>query len=261
MNSLITNTTKNKYTHYQPINHKKRSSTICKTNESNKRSVLFDFDGVLFNHKEGLNLIADRASSFVNELVKAGPSQVKEINKRLYTGYGHTLIGLKEEYGLDIDLHTFNEYIYDPFTINSIYGMERTKEMRVKASEARLALSVAHDLGLNTYIFTNAPKLWINLGLDMLYMSHLFTNDRVISAEDYTTVKPQRQIYLDVSRKLEGHQITFVDDNLLNVSNAPSDWTTWLYNNGSTSSMSGNIHKVNNLLYMFPSYVNDYEFL
>lgn len=197
------------------------------------RAVLFDLDGVIFHHDEAMNKVSKRASDFISELIRT--KHAEEINRRLYKGYGHTIIGLREEYNINMSLQDFNEFIYDSDTLASVCKLPLPMSSAIKAMEARQAIQAVKSAGHRCMVFTNAPKIWVDMALTTTGLLRHFKPEDILSAEDFTHVKPQRQIYVDVSKKLKDLDITFIDDSLLNVANAPAEWDAYLYGGNHTT--------------------------
>lgn len=202
--------------------------------------VLVDFDGVILRNSSASSYIAKKANKYVARTcqLRHDRKSVEQLNKQLYTAYGHTVIGLKH-HGVDTSLRSFNQVVYENF-------MDR-KDLKMTEKELKdwsLFRRRMNDLDLEVKFFSNASSIWIR---HFLEDDHRGLFDIQTKVESYmhtpmvydTLLKPQKAVY-DIITSMFDHQCKFyfIDDKLNNFQAVNSDprWIKiWLNGCGETS--------------------------
>lgn len=192
------------------------------------RAILFDIDGVLLRNRAVSRLTEDQVTRFVQRRLRTPTLlEAQNINRVMYTGFGHTLIGLQKVYGVRDSVHEFNLAVYTPEFFQSLSGaLVRDSETRACIRDARTALTHCRERGLEPFVFTNAPSIWANhalrvLGIcNLINMSNQFTSDHMVLDEGQL-LKPDPRLYERVRAVLHergfGPKLAFVDDSLTNL--------------------------------------------
>lgn len=120
-----------------------------------RATVLLDFDGVILRHPRASELIRDRCERYVSNMTSCHPtsSAARQLNRALYTTYGHTMYGLYR-LGYSASLQRFNSYVYGAINYDAL--MADSAELHKAIMADLYDLSKHHD----TYIFSNAPVTW-----------------------------------------------------------------------------------------------------
>ena len=118
-------------------------------------TVLLDFDGVVLRHSRASDLIRHRCERYVANMTGCHPdsTSARELNRALYTTYGHTSYGLYR-LGYSASRQRFESYVYGSIDYDAMLsdvGMSHDATMRELH-----ALCEHHD----TYIYSNAPLAW-----------------------------------------------------------------------------------------------------
>ena len=211
------------------VNHVDNS----KFNKNKNRTLLLDFDGVIFRNQKALQLIKDRAVKFIAKKMTISEEKAETVNTELYSHYGHTVIGLNKVFDPCITMKEFNDYLYNDDLFNDIMKMNYTVDYsnaKFDGIDARRLVNYTRGECIGTFVFTNAPVRWVEFALNNICIGNLFMNQEIISAEDFDYVKPQKNIYTDVQSDLGNDcKITFVDDSIVNIKSAPSSWNNILF--------------------------------
>ena len=108
-------------------------------NEIKKKTLLLDFDGVIFDNPAANNIIIDKVNKFVASKLEHIPqNNIKEINKNLYATYGHTLLGLDAHYNIKVSIKEFNDYIYDDDTFIKIAKIKQDFIIKFRAEQTKI---------------------------------------------------------------------------------------------------------------------------
>ena len=193
-------------------------------------TVLVDLDGVLVRPHPIHNRIANRCTRFVTKFIPGirDPHKIAELNRVLYTTYGHTVLGMHHclkcgtaaaagtagtvgtagtagtvgtaEYA-DL-LRGFNEFVYGMLDDGPTDAMLRNMDSR----EAREFLSAVPD----ARVFTNAPTEWVRAvssitGLDLN------------PADAGGFLKPDPRAYAAVTSADKGGEVILIDDAMINM--------------------------------------------
>lgn len=159
--------------------------------------LLLDIDGVLIRDHFLLDHVKNNVVRYVNKKLP-GMKRHEKINNLLYKAYGHTAIGLQEEFGLDT--REFNDYVYNRYLIAHLYDYIQNDESFKK--DAFIIKRICDFK--NVSFFSNAPLVWtepIREAIDL----------RIGNNEGY--LKPNMESYLTFGNE----KITFVDDKMCNL--------------------------------------------
>lgn len=186
-----------------------------------KRTLLLDFDGVLYSNKFAHTVIAERSTRYCNKFVKSHNNVfLDNFHRYMYKTYGHTVLGL-QKLGYDA---TIEEYNKDVFSNINFYNMDNEWDNTHIINKMVYEMK-SHDI--DTYIFSNAPKCWTVPLLKQMDI-HL-TEDRVL---ELGLLKPSYELYHNVDYIFNSN-IIFVDDNMINLEPVfnNTNWTKVLYAN------------------------------
>ena len=181
------------------------------------KTLLLDFDGVIFNNPRMNRMIQHRATIYFQHYTQVPYKVASKLNAKFYKNYGHTVTFMKDimEYPNEVNVQDFNEFVYSTKTLDTI-----SKEMR--QSDIHLASlwgdTIAefreHDYAIK--IFSNAPQNWIHRCLedfpdyDLKYMF-----DDCFCFDNLNFMKPKKESYMEVYDHEE--KIVFVDDSVDNL--------------------------------------------
>lgn len=205
-----------------------------KTLRPPKTVVLLDFDGVVLQNKRAHNYVTRKIEKLVQDVTgEKDIEHVKQMNKELYTQYGHTLLGL-QHMGYNITLDDFNDYVYG--------NVESYRHFTFSEKEIiDVCTMIMRSKRMNTDImlFSNADVLWLTNFLR--WDPTLYAIQDIV--DDFGVLKPQRDCYDLVNtylkEKLEYDSIYFVDDSKKNIEAAPESWVKILFNNNTQMTKIG----------------------
>lgn len=178
-----------------------------------KPQVLLDFDGVLLRSKKASNMVAKRCASFVGSKMNiASIDKSTNVNRYLYTNFGHTLLGLKA-LGYECSLQEFNDYVYGDIDYN-----ELCEDIIRHEAFDNLGLQNLLDQSENVYIFSNAPHSWIYNIMKSCCPNTLMKNTKYI--DTHNCLKTSRYLYHEICTRLsrnDSDKLFFIDDSLKNL--------------------------------------------
>ena len=181
--------------------------------------LLLDIDGVLIRDYVLLDHVKSNVVRYVSKKLP-GMKRHQKINNLLYKAYGHTAIGLQEEFGLDT--RDFDDYVYNRYLIAHLYDYIQTDEkFKRDAYVVRQLCDVT-----NITFFSNAPPNWtepIREAIDL----------RITNTHE--NLKPKFESYLKFGFD---DRIVFVDDKIENLIPTVmlSNWTPIQYSETAGSS-------------------------
>lgn len=160
--------------------------------------LLLDIDGVLIRDYVLLDHVKSNIVRYVSKKLP-GMKRHQKINNLLYKAYGHTAIGLQEEFGLDT--RDFDDYVYNRYLLAHLYDYIQTDE---KFKRDSIVLRHLCDVSRVTF-FSNAPLDWtepIREAIDL----------RITNTDG--NLKPKFDSYLKFGFS---DKIVFVDDKIENL--------------------------------------------
>lgn len=200
--------------------------------------LLLDVDGVIFRHPRVLKTVGYRVTRFVQSRIPqtCGLIDAHQVNKQLYTNYGHTLLGMHEVYSKNApSLEEFNHVVYR--------NIDKLLENKVhEDAQLRTLCEIALAKDVPIYLFSNAPHTWCQTIIEHMDLCSYIPEDRILSSDhpvfQEKLLKPVPKLYENVQTYLqqEHHNkdlgILFVDDswgNLKPVIRAPG-WKPMHFN-------------------------------
>lgn len=182
------------------------------------KTILLDFDGVIFREHALHNIVSRRCRQFVKRYVRVkDPHVLREINKSMYESTGHTLLGLKK-LGYNISRDEFNKYVYDHIDYGS-HLKEISPVQRQEIEHLKLLKDKCLDEKWDLHVFSNAPDFWCNT------ISHELFNFTLPTTTAFTNgyFKPDERSYKGIDAHFNASSYVFVDDKMVNLLNVPKD--------------------------------------
>lgn len=160
--------------------------------------LLLDIDGVLIRDYVLLDHVKSNIVRYVSKKLP-GMKRHEKINNLLYKAYGHTGIGIKEEFGLDT--RDFDEFVYNRYLIAHLYDHIQNDE---KFKQDALTLQRICDF-TSVSFFSNAPLNWTEPIREAIDLRIKNTSGNL---------KPKLESYLKFS---SDKKFVFVDDKIGNL--------------------------------------------
>lgn len=191
-----------------------------------KSLLLLDIDGVLIRDRVLLDHVKNNIVRYVSKKMP-GTKKPAHLNNLLYKAYGHTGIGLREEYG--IDTRDFDDYVYNRYLIAHLCDYIQN-DLTFK-KDSFFVRNMCHR-GQKIAFFSNAPPNWTEPIRDAIDL-------RIQNTQG--NLKPKIESYLKFD---SNKNIVFVDDKIENL--IPplmlENWTPIHYNGN--SQQLKNIHDI-----------------
>lgn len=176
---------------------------------------LFDFDGVLLRKHKAHNVIGNQCSRFVGKVLNIrDPVQATEVNKHLYTTYGHSYLGLRG-LGYDVDLDEFNAYVYGRFDYYSHF--KEVRHTHKEDVDEFLKIYQNELVQPHACLFSNAPDKWCYTIMEMMGLP---VEIKSMSDVTMNTLKPMEACYQSVETYLNQRgydHFVFYDDTMVNL--------------------------------------------
>ena len=197
---------------------------------TSSKALLLDVDGVMMRHPRVLHRVAHQVTRYIQTKTPKvhNTLEATELNKMLYSTFGHTHIGLRELYGTRApSRNDFNKFVYDKDVLNYLAIHDNTEQIKESADQVRMLLDYAISSNIPCYVFSNAPDAWCNIVLEMLLVSTMipksnrFTCDHDVFED--RLFKPDTKLYKNVATFVQqthhdrDMQMVFVDDSLSNL--------------------------------------------
>lgn len=177
-------------------------------------ALFLDFDGVVLKNHPAHKHIAQRCSSFVNKYVPFyNPLKAVDLNKCLYTTYGHTLVGLRN-ININVSAQEFNTAVYDYFPYTKYFKDIKTTHAQDITNTKKLLLQ-CQEMNTPVYIFSNSPDEWCTTIIEFMGLS-LPPSVSLICADH---LKPETECYSKIEDAFNNHNFVFVDDSFINFKN------------------------------------------
>lgn len=197
-----------------------------------KKVLLLDMDGVVLHHPNIQYYVSMRASSYVREKLKPQVStieyqQAENINKILYTTFGHTLTGLNKIFYMEHSIQDFNNYVYDDNMMKFLSTFENELNINDRIKEIRFLLECCEKKNVPVYIFSNAPNKWSEMIVEISKLSiekqNIIGSDHKMFEDKMEQfLKPYHPMYRRVQmlineKHAEYPEMIFVDDAMMNI--------------------------------------------
>lgn len=187
--------------------------------------LLLDFDGVVLKKHPAFKVVSYRCERFVQKYYpRLNRNEIQEVNRKLYTDYGHTLIGLQKTLGTvvnndhresrNIDIADFNKQVYCDLNYLTLFdNIQNTNKNDVE--NYKKTIKYCKENNINVKIFSNAPSSWcINIQYMMGVSSPIEDlYDKVTSCH----IKPSAESYKLVDDCLQDQKYVFIDDKEINL--------------------------------------------
>ncbi len=177
----------------QSFNNNKRSmkmnpSALSKLNHE-IAAIIFDFDGTLYPSSAGIeSQIKHRFRTCAQKKLNLPGQEVKKLLHRYRTEYRSSILGLKENHG--IDPLEFYEELYGGLDISTMTPKPNLREMLNRLSNQ-----------VPLYVFSNSNRSFVLRGLAHLGLKEYFTG--LFTIEDNNFIrKPHPEVYLATIKRL-----------------------------------------------------------
>ena len=190
-----------------------------------RRTVLLDFDGVVFANKRVSEHVVDRSIEWISKTMRISRKEAVRLNRVTYKSQGHSSLvqhsNIKEG-----RLRSYNEFVFDDHFLDEI--IPKCIDERDVSHTTHL-VEIANSRGLRYALCTNAPRRYCERVLTSqgFAFADVFREDLVFSSDITDAVKPREAFYEFVNDHLKEEQsIHFLDDSLVNVV-AANGYQTW----------------------------------
>ena len=230
--------------------------------------MLFDFDGVILRNSVIQKIVETKAAKYVEKKLKLSSNNGVNLNKILYTHYGHTALGVAKLLEVDYKhiVQEFNDIVYKDFRYEFLMKEHLNFDDYERVHNLNNGLDIIKAEGLQDVytcgLYTNAPMEWCEntlafMGYDVY---DLFDKNQCFTS-DNGYLKPHKDSYTFVENRQEemgwtpelSPPIHFIDDslkNLLPVMNNDNWKITWMSEDEPTvlhSLIEKEIHKTTNV--------------
>jgi FMN phosphatase YigB (HAD superfamily) len=211
-----------------------------------RHTALVDLDGVIFKSKRSLSVVENHIVRWVKKKADVPTLlHANEINRRLYTAYGHTYPGVKYEYpNADVTFEEFNREVYSTEMLAEVYDIATSDpETKKHKADFEAFLKGCTESDISVYILTNGPRSWASLALSTLsidneYIDDIFCSDdpaaKSLEFGDECVLKPSIRCFATaakrvVARSIDKPAFSLVDDSKVScaVARGILGWSTF----------------------------------
>lgn len=178
-------------------------------------ALFLDFDGVILRNHPAHKNIANNCINYVNRYVPFyNPLKAQELNKYLYTTYGHTLIGL-QAINTPASVREFNTLVYDSFPYTKYFkDIKQTHAKDIHTIQKLLAECESNHIPV--HVFSNSPDEWCHTIMHMMGLPLLQSTSTICGER----LKPDLLCYGNIEKAYPGYnKYIFVDDTFINFKN------------------------------------------
>jgi FMN phosphatase YigB (HAD superfamily) len=182
-------------------------------------AVLLDIDGVILRDRAILQKQQNKVIQYVRHKTRYTEPYAKYTTERLFKKYGHTLIGLRKEYGIKDDLSDFNTFLYDDDIMTDLTDYVVSSGCDRIVDDYMTLKTVCDVHNVPIYLFSNAPQLWC----EPIAKTIGVKSENLIYGDALDTLKPHEAAYRRAETQLKMkeenadiHHI-FVDDSPRNL--------------------------------------------
>lgn len=192
---------------------------IKRNNE--KKTLLLDFDGVIMRNNGVMKKVEEASTHYCMRYMKnVSFDYAREFNRLNYAKYGHTVVMLKEVFGVEATLDEYNDIVFgEILNYKEIKGMLTNEDMK-HAELISKVISDTRGKGGICSIFTNGCSKWIFEMNKLIGMEADFTND-LYSCDILPRIKPDNKAYRYVEKELRKKNAVgpyyFIDDSKKNL--------------------------------------------
>jgi hypothetical protein len=191
------------------------------------RILLLDLDGVVLRSPRPLRRVGENCTRYVAKKLKIPVQQAAQVNRELYSRFGHTLLGLKYLYNTGASMKEFNDHVYDVDALTELGAASGDPEFEANADNIRRALA---DTDMSVYIFSNAPIVWCAAVCCMMRLG--IKGNRIIHGLHPVlegSLKPEAAAYARAEQYVRDRhgddaRIHYIDDSLANLIPVVDRW-------------------------------------
>lgn len=184
--------------------------------------VVFDFDGVIVRNRRMGEFITREAERFVEKKMSCYPSKSKEMNRVLYTTYGHTALGVAKALCEDPRQVTreFNQFVYGDLKYRRLRNLVRYHDI-TRLLELKNTFAPCNE---KAALLTNAPLAWCEnvcsiIGVDLYTIidsEKCVTSDNLFLKPDCHNYQLIESLYDTEQLLKEKETLMFMDDSHVN---------------------------------------------
>lgn len=187
------------------------------------RTLVLDFDGVIFRNKHATTLVNNKSIKFVAKTMNCSYQYALQFHKCNFDNHGHT-VHMLNSMGYDTTLSDYNSYVFNAELWYDLeFIMTSQDEHNIKL------ISQTNDkLNKKSVLFSNAPESWCKtiLSINGFSLDDLF--EETFTCKDITTLKPNKSNYEKIESKYGN--LYFIDDSEVNLTGLSKKWNTYLLN-------------------------------
>tara|TARA_Y100000389_G_scaffold134961_1_gene132456 strand:- start:1392 stop:2006 length:615 start_codon:yes stop_codon:yes gene_type:complete len=176
------------------------------------KSLLIDFDGIIFNNKRITERIKHRSIQYISSRKHISYPEAKIMNKLGYTKLGHTSRIISDNH-----VHDYNVFVFDDNMFRYIYDEINEKDIRL----IQQIIDVKNKRNMELVLCTNAPYNYCKHVVTCTgsSMDHLF-HPSIAFTSDNGICKPLQQYYENIEKTCEPNDDSyyhFIDDSIINI--------------------------------------------
>ncbi len=194
--------------------------------------LLLDVDGVILHHKYVLNKVSNNIVQYCAKELDLPTQEALQMNKLLYTEYGHSYRGLRKVFHYHKPIHHFNTVVYNRDVVQDVLDTANQKDTQQYTQYIHMQQMILKCLneGVPVYLFTNAPLLWCKAVLSASGLDKFIPDENVLSCDhdvmlsyDADGFKPVYPVYETVERYVQYRErlndpiFMFVEDSFKNL--------------------------------------------
>lgn len=175
------------------------------------KTVLLDYDGVVFKNKIATSYIKNKSIEFIMSKSKLNFEQASKLNEVIYPTKGHTCFAIDDKKETLMD---YNEFVFEKMDYNIINEFINNEDKQLYKN----LIDIKNERDINFILYTNAPVMWcVHTSSAMGYrIDELFSLNKMFTS-DLGHIKPMEESYNNIEKNIKERKIHFIDDKMNNV--------------------------------------------
>lgn len=177
--------------------------------------VLLDFDGVVLQSQRAQHFQFSRSVQFMHRTLRKSNKSISlaecaRANARMYPVHGHTVHVLNKEFGADVTLAQYNQFVFGrEALVDAAPGMAMSP---ADVAQCDMLVRCCKELDTELSIFTNSHPEWVRHTV----RGRLRHVPVIHPDDDATLLKPSGAAYARVNSAFPDDMFVFVDDSKSN---------------------------------------------
>lgn len=203
---------------------------LIHTQSTRPKVLLLDVDGVIIQQPKVIQHVSRNIVQYFSKELDLPMHNALQVNKLLYSEYGHSYRGLRKVFNFDKSIHHFNTSVYTPDVLQLVKESNQDMLQHVNYMQLKQMVLRCRCENVPVYLFTNAPFVWCKTVLSASGLDKFIPDEHIISCDHDVMLyheddgfKPAGVVYETVQHyinnvhRLEDSLFVFIEDSFKNL--------------------------------------------